>query len=342
MTSDAEDKDNSASRRPAVHILDVGHGNTTLVTGDGSTTLIDIAPSVTVLTVLREWTIQQIDEVLISHSDEDHVGGLIQLLMQLDVRLGTVYANTDTLQRSSKWRSVRMALGDARKRGVAKVRPDLSRGVAIGTGHSVFTLEVLSPAGEDALGGPGETDSRNRVMNTNTLSSVVRVLVAKKPLVLLAGDIDRKGLDQLLENEPHPTAPILVFPHHGGLPGGRDAREFAQRLTQAVDPKVVIFSLGRRFKNPLPDIVAGVRAGANHARIMCTQLSTRCAPSRRLIPPRTSSIYLAAGAANGECCAGNISIFPTKTSYDITPSIADHSLVIDREATTPLCRMEFR
>jgi len=107
--------------------------------------------------------------------------------------------------------------------------------------------------------------------------------------LLLPGDMDWVGLDNLLEACPQPNARVLVFPHHGGTPHGGREREFARTHVPGVKPELVLFSIGRGVHNtPRPEIVAGVRAAAPSAHVMCTQLSKALRRDTSRICPRPS------------------------------------------------------
>lgn len=280
-----------------------------------------------------------LNEVILSHSDDDHIGGLIQLLMAPDIAIGTVHAKTDTMKTSKRWESVRRAVRDARERTKLNVRNDVALGAQIGVGHKAAKLEVLSPAGEEVYGGPGAKDTKGRPMTSNTLSSVVRVSINGTPSVLFAGDIDATGLDHLLENQVKPNAAVLVFPHHGGRVGHGSSRDFAAKLCAAVGPEWVVFSHGRRkHLNPREEVIQGVRDSAPSARILCTQLSRTCAKAPRAKKAPQAEPFLAAGEQAGECCAGNISVSMVAGKVVVHPAVVDHDAVIAASAETPLCR----
>src|SRR6185436_11845015 len=63
-------------------ILDVGHGNCAVLRDDRGAVIVDTGVGVTLLEFLEQCGITAIDAVLISHSDSDHVAGLIKLLSQ--------------------------------------------------------------------------------------------------------------------------------------------------------------------------------------------------------------------------------------------------------------------
>ena len=161
------------------------------------------------------------------------------------------------------------------------------------------------------------------------MSAVLRAVWRGEALALFTGDLDAAGLEWLLAQDVDLTAHTLVFPHHGGLPGGDaswDAvRAFARDLSARVQPRTVAFSFARlRFQNPQPAIVAGVREGAPGAHIACTQLSRRCSDQALPTDAHLSGRF-AAGRQRGLCCAGSLVLGPGGAQ---TPARADHESVI--------------
>ncbi|MFY9820530.1 MAG: MBL fold metallo-hydrolase [Thermoanaerobaculia bacterium] len=82
-------------------ILDVGHGNCAILQDSNGVVVIDAGLGNSLEIYLREQGIRRIDVILISHADQDHLGGLISLLASQAVEIGRVRLNTDSLQGSS-------------------------------------------------------------------------------------------------------------------------------------------------------------------------------------------------------------------------------------------------
>jgi competence protein ComEC len=97
--------------------------------------------------------------------------------------------------------------------------------------------------------------------------------------VLLAADIEFDCLAEWKARKVQPTACVLVFPHHGGLPGTSDKTEaalFGFEITRMVSPEVVIFSNHRtKFGNPRDEVIAAILKAAGGVRFACTQLPER-------------------------------------------------------------------
>ncbi|BBC26949.1 MBL fold metallo-hydrolase [Pseudanabaena sp. ABRG5-3] len=65
---------------PDLLILDVGQGNCTLLRNTEGTIVIDCPSGTTLIETIEELKIQEISHLLISHADEDHIGGISTLL----------------------------------------------------------------------------------------------------------------------------------------------------------------------------------------------------------------------------------------------------------------------
>jgi competence protein ComEC len=111
------------------------------------------------------------------------------------------------------------------------------------------------------------------------MSVDIRVSRGANSSVLLAADIEFDCLDDWKTRAVQPTACVLVFPHHGGLPSTSDEKEvglFGFEITRMVSPEVVVFSNHRKqFGNPRDAVLAGIAKANPNVRYACTQLPAR-------------------------------------------------------------------
>lgn len=326
-------KARNSERRDTLTVLDVGHGNCAVLKRGRQTYVIDAGPGSSLLEYLKENNVRKLDTVILTHADQDHVGGLIGLISSGYVNIVRVYVNTDSIKMSNIWHDLLYELS----RSSTKLHIGLT---CTNTGEPIFKkaeLEILAPSPYLAGRGPGSVDHDGRAIAANTISAVIRISARGSPLAVLTSDLDSLGLDHLLTSSPELPAPFLVFPHHGGSPAKGDGKAFAARMCSAVRPKAVIFSVGRgRYGNPSPDTIAGVLKSCPGCRIVCTQLSTACAASL----PRGKNYHLAGeyaqGREAGKCCAGTITI-PLENPMGVRPSRRAHAAFIKR-IDNPLCR----
>lgn len=258
-------------------IIDVGHGNSTVVRDNDISVIIDSAPGGALLSYLGERAITSVDLFVLSHSDYDHIGGLIAVLNS-EIRVGKVLLNSDGTKDSETWRDLLFALDDAQRLGTIEFEVGITEGELAVPGLVACSLDVISPSRALAGLGAGGRSRCGRTITSNTISAVIRVKQGEKGVALLAGDMDSIALSELEHHDLEMTADLLVYPHHGGLPGEGDVETFVSRLCRKVRPKAVAFSNGRgRYDNPRPDVIDAVRRNIGSAYICCTQLSERCA-----------------------------------------------------------------
>ena len=259
--------------------LDVGHGNSTvLLAGDESVVVVDVGRQSALSEFLREQGIKHINSVYLSHADADHIGGLTGILATKEVSIDHVFLNSDALRDTKIWNDLLYELDRAREAGSLEPVIGLVAGRTEELAGEV-RLQVLGPSVYLAGRGAGSTDRQGEMIQTNSISAVISISVAGATLALLPADLDGVGLRDLLRHDADIRASILVFPHHGaGAGGSTDSVSYARTLLNAVNPELVVFSIGRGlYSTPNPEILRAVREVAPDARIVCTQLSEHCA-----------------------------------------------------------------
>ena len=323
---------------PKLTILDVGHGQCVVLQDGQGVLLFDAGRGTTLSMFLEQNEINEIDAVIISHADADHIGGLTSLLLKKDIIIRRIYVNSDAIKGSETWIDLRRAVSDAMDRGLKvtvgittdTVAPEFQRGD--------LTVEVLAPHPAVAMSGPGGTDLNGRRLTSNSMSVVIRIFYLAFPHAVIAGDLDGTGLQNLLEHHETFPARLLIFPHHGALPGDMDPKTFASTMCEAVEPEVVIFSTGRgNYGTPRPEIISGVRNTLSNPQIACTQLSENCAES---VPTDDASHWnsiIARGRKKRACCAGSIQLTLQRSSAEVTPSRNLHHAFILKHAPWALC-----
>jgi beta-lactamase superfamily II metal-dependent hydrolase len=307
-------------------VLDVGHGNAALYRSDGTTIVVDGGPDYTLSRHWQDEPSSSAAAIFVSHADEDHLRGILLLLEQNpDLPVDAIYLNPAQERDTDLWRSFTVELERLERQGT-KVVTALTRSSPDRIFYGKLLLEVVSPP-------PSKIASESY---ENRWSAAIRLTYEDNPVALFCADIDNVALRELLSSQRDITSPVLVFPHHGGRPGGADPASFAAKLTAAVNPDAVVFSIGRgRYDNPLPAIVGAVR-GVKKVHIACTQLSRRC--STRLYPDRPINTY-AAGLGSGACCAGTIRF---QLGKSLSNSFREHKEFVDlltASNESPQCRV---
>ena len=291
-----------------------------------------------ILEELDRISCEHIEHIIISHSDKDHAGGAPVLILDDSRTVGTVWFNPDGLKDSDIWERLLRAVHTRVRRcgldGHQMIHTETGQQLTCGRAR----LEVIHPSIMMAGSGPTARSALGRLYS-NTLSVVVRVHLTNRPVALLAADMDNKALAHIQENGWELSAPVLVFPHHGGSSGGKDPQRFAQLLTSLVQPDLVIFSIKSMLRpaNPDPRNVAAVRSAAPSVHIACTQLSVHCHSQDSVAPDEHLGLRPAAGRKGGRCCAGSITIWLEGDSVKYDPPLDNHRSFVESFVTSPIC-----
>ena len=316
-------------------VLDVGHGTSVVVFSGDDVAVFDTGAGGALLEFLEQQRVSRIRAVFLSHADKDHIGGLTGLLAANTIAIERVILNTDSLKDSAIWDDLVYEL-DARQRAGKLIFDTKMTAGAHETVGSITAL-VAAPSSYLSAKGPGSTDRSGRRISSNSISAVIRLCNAAGPIALLTGDLDSVGLEDLLRAGGAYDAPVLVFPHHGGGTGATDVQGHVNRLVARVQPRVVVFSIGRsRGGTPDPAVVRHLRQAAPDARIICTQLSRHCAKSLPAFAPSHLSPAFALGRSDHACCGGTI-LISLQDAARIAPGLDDHRAFINTAAESPMC-----
>lgn len=137
---------------PELIILDVGHGNCAVIRDTEDVIVIDCSHGVTLIETLEYQSIREISHILISHADEDHISGIINLLLNEEIIIHNVHLNPDSLKKTQIWQDLRIALKDARQRFKTEVSTELTITNTGKLNLGSVEIEVLAPTPELMLG----------------------------------------------------------------------------------------------------------------------------------------------------------------------------------------------
>jgi competence protein ComEC len=218
--------------------LDVGQGLAVLVRTANRTLLYDAGPSFgpdadsgerVIAPVVRALGIERLDMLVVTHQDNDHVGGAASVLENFEVGalrsslpeghplLGLAQASHGTIRCAAgeqwTWDGVR--------------------------------FEFLHPAGGSAIARRG-----------NDLSCVLKVTTGSRSM-LLTGDIERAAEAELLRRDASALrADVLLMPHHGSRTSS------SAEFLAAVAPAAAVAPVGylNRFGHPNGEVLERYRA----------------------------------------------------------------------------------
>jgi competence protein ComEC len=215
----------SDPRPLACSFVAVGHGVSVLIElPDGRNMLYDAGRLGSPLAGVRPasavlWSrgISHLDAVIVSHADADHFNALPDLLDRFSV--GVVYVSPVMFEEQPP--AVR-ELREAIDRHGVKIE-EVSFGDRLLKGAVVIT--VLHPP-------------RRGVLGSDNANSIVLLLEYAGRRVLLTGDLESPGLDDVLAEEPL-DCDVVLAPHHGS------PRSSPSRFSEWSTPETVVVSGGR-------------------------------------------------------------------------------------------------
>lgn len=320
-----------------VQVLDVGHGNCAVVSSCNTHAVIDSPLGGFLLKVLKKMGISRLHALVVSHSDRDHIAGVLAVLTDPEIVVEKIYVNPDGPKRTKIWGDLLAALRIAEIDDQTEVINSLTSKVPGGFKIGDLNLDILGPTASLAIAGVGGRDTSGRRITSNSLSALIKVCGPKGASLLLAGDTDLVGLEPLLDQGVDMESDVLVYPHHGGFSGDREnEHKFISKLLNNVKPSKVIFSNGHGVHdNPKPHVIESVTSTG--CRIACTQLSKRCCSDPNNLPQNRSDIVMSKGATTRTSCAGTM-IFDLSTEANPLQTLeAEHSEFVQNIVPSPLC-----
>jgi competence protein ComEC len=240
-----------ADRRLRIDFLDVGQGDSALITmPDGTTLLVDGGGNPmdsarrigeTVVSEYLWWRgLSNVDYVLPTHADADHIDGLNDVLKNFTVRAALIARHPADDPEFAKFAQT-LAQTNTHSETI-------EAGDVIQFGDVAVSV-LWPPAGGDK--------------STNNDSVVLRIQYGER-VILLTGDIEEAAERSLLASPQQLHADVIKVAHHGSKTSS------TEEFVVATKPQLAIISVGRhsRFGHPHREVVE--RWQANGATVLTT------------------------------------------------------------------------
>lgn len=219
-----------------VVFLDVGQGDSIMIQApNGQTMLVDGGRSIemadrVILPQLRAWGAQQVDVLVVTHPDADHISGLVGVLEKFPVALVALTGDQHATQIYER------LLLDIRDKNVKALQ--VRTGTKIPFDPAV-KLEVLGP--DDALVNQD---------NTNDGSIVIKLTYGQTSF-LLTGDAEFAENLSILRRGADVSSTVLKLGHHGS------STSTDENWLRAVQPQLGIISAGKDnpFGHPHAEVI---------------------------------------------------------------------------------------
>ena len=217
-----------ASTNVTIKFIDVGQGEAILIALPEKTMLIDAGPTESapkIAQVLQELGRDKIDYLVATHPDEDHIGGMADIIS--NTQIGTIYAPNKT-NNTATYRKFLTAIQNN------NLQITLAEAGTIIDQTDAYKLEILWPT-KDA-----------NFSDTNDYSIIIKLTVGNKTF-LFTGDAPTNAI--LNSNPGH--IDVLKVSHHGSRTGTTEVLIHKLSPTYAVLSYAVDNSYGHPMQSVL-------------------------------------------------------------------------------------------
>ena len=224
----------NVGKEMSVHFLDVGQGDSILIQSpEGKNMLIDGGKKDAgkqVVSYLQDQGVDELDYVIATHPDADHIGGLLSVLNSISVKN---FVDSGRVHTSQTYEEMLELIGDKKVPFIVPVKGDT---IPL---DSTMEINVLN-AGENS--------------NDNNEASIVLKVQYGKISFLLTGDADI-GVENSMLNQYYLESTFLKAGHHGSDTSTSEA------FIRAVKPKVTILSYGKdnSYGHPQKEVVNRIK-----------------------------------------------------------------------------------
>ena len=210
-----------AAGEAQVHFVDCWQGDCAVLLAEDQVTVIDTYPGTykySTLQYIRDLGVEKIDNLILTHPHEDHIGGA-QLLIE-SFEIGNVYMARPAAGKEPTTAVYLNLLTAIRDKGLTIAQPPVGGEISAGP----FTLQILAP---------------NQTYEEPNNDSIVLRAVYGQTSFLFTGDAEREAESDVLERfAQRVDCDVLKAGHHGSSTSSTDA------FVAAASPQYAVISCG--------------------------------------------------------------------------------------------------
>jgi len=225
-------------------VVELSDGQVVLIDGGATYERFDMGRGV-VAPFLWNRGINAIDQVIGTHLQLDHVGGLTWVVRHFLVK--NYWGSGETREELFYRRLQQSLVFRGREEGVAREGQEI-------VSSSPCRMVVLNPPADAHVGVPlSDGHVSGHGLNNR---SVVTQLTCGSHTMLFAADVERDGLSRMARSTSHGSIEVLKVPHHGAVSSlNRD-------WLASLHPRYAVFSAGRHnpYKHPATAVIDAYRS----------------------------------------------------------------------------------
>ncbi|HEY5561262.1 MAG TPA: ComEC/Rec2 family competence protein [Clostridiaceae bacterium] len=218
-----------------VHYINVGQGDSELISFNNKYMLIDAGPKdedSTLIKYLKKLKVKRLDYVIETHPHEDHIGEMAKVIA--DFSIGSFYAPKVTtttnafLDMVSALRNKNLKINVARSGASLNLDPDI-------------TCNILAP-------------NSDKYANLNDYSIVLK-LIYKSTSFIFMGDAQKLSEDEILSKNFDVKADVLKVGHHGSKTASSKA--FLDKCMPSI--AVISCGIGNDYNHPHKETLVALK-----------------------------------------------------------------------------------
>lgn len=206
----------TAADEMKVHFIDVGQGDSTLITCGDHSMLIDTgddSKGTTIQNYLKKQKVKTLDYLILTHPDADHIGGAPVIITKFDIN--KVFVSNYEKDNKTYQKLIQALDNKQLKYSTPKV----------GSQYFLGTAKITILAPNDEYDNPNDSSVALRIQNGNNK-------------FLFTGDASESAEEDIVKNNDDISADVYKAGHHGSK------YSTSKDFFKAVNPKYAVISCG--------------------------------------------------------------------------------------------------